>query len=38
MQGCAGGDTSNLDAVLRLLSDIEAGLTSARPQAPGRPR
>ena len=33
----AGGDTSHLDAALALLRAAEAGLTSARPQVPGRP-
>ena len=36
VSAAAGGDTSNLHAALRLLRDIEAGLTSARPQEPGR--
>jgi DNA-binding MarR family transcriptional regulator len=37
VSAATGGDTSNLDPALRLLRDIEAGLTSTRPQAPGRP-
>lgn len=37
VSAAAGGDTSHLDPALRLLRDIENGLTSARPQAPGRP-
>jgi len=37
VSAAAGGDSSDLDPALRLLRDIENGLTSARPQAPGRP-
>ena len=33
----AGHDTSSLDEALALLGDIQAGLTAARPSAPGRP-
>jgi hypothetical protein len=35
VSAAAGGDTSHLDAALALLRAAEAGLTSARPQAPG---
>ena len=37
VSAAAGGDTGDIDAALRLLRDVEAGLTGARPQAPGRP-
>ena len=37
VSAAAGGDSSDLDPALRLLRDIEYGLTSARPQASGRP-
>jgi DNA-binding MarR family transcriptional regulator len=37
VSAAAGGDSSDLDPALRLLRDIEDGLTSARPQASGRP-
>ena len=36
VSAAAGGDSSDLDPALRLLRDIEDGLTSARPQASGR--
>lgn len=37
VSAAAGHDTSNLDAALSLLRATEAGLTAARPAAPGRP-
>ena len=33
----AGHDTGSLDEALALIRDIQAGLTAARPSAPGRP-
>jgi len=37
VSAATGGDTSNLDAALRLLSAVETGLVAARPATPGRP-
>jgi DNA-binding MarR family transcriptional regulator len=37
VSAAAGNDAGGLDAVLPLLRDIQAGLTAARPAAPGRP-
>ena len=37
VSNAVSGETSSLDAALALLRDIQAGLTVARPPAPGRP-
>lgn len=37
LSAAAGGDTRHLDAALRLLRAVEAGLVDRRPATPGRP-